>query len=217
MTRFVEHSVLTGSDSQVVFCLDEVDTAFGSEYCGEFFSMLRVWHNERAISRAWNRLHLIITHSTNPSVWIDDLNQSPFNVGEKHSLSDFTPGQVQDLARRYGVRLNVTELMDLVSGHPFLVRKALSTIRRTRCTAGDLASDAFAENSPFREHLNLLLGSLHATAILREAMKQVLDRGACESEKAFQRLLGAGFVKGSSRDAVAPRCELYRAYFGKHL
>ena len=217
MTRFVEHAVLTGSDSPVVFCLDEVDTAFGTEYCGEFFSMLRVWHNERAISRVWNRLHLIITHSTNPSVWIDDINQSPFNVGEKHSLSDFTSGQVQDLARRYGVRLDVTELMNLVAGHPFLVRKALSTIRTAHCTVGDLVSDLFDENGPFREHLQLLLGPLHSTATLREAMKQVLDRGACESEKAFQRLLGAGLVKGSSRDAVAPRCELYRVYFGKHL
>jgi len=48
-------------------------------------------------------------------------------------------------------------------------------------------------------------------------MRQVLDRGACESEKAFQRLLGAGLVKGSSRDAVAPRCELYRSYFERHI
>jgi hypothetical protein len=150
-------------------------------------------------------------------VWIDDLNQSPFNVGEKHSLSDFTPDQVQDLAHRYSVRLDVTELMNLVSGHPFLVRKALSTIRRARCTVDDLASDVFAENSPFREHLQLLLGPLHSTATLRDAMKQVLDLGACQSERAFQRLLGAGLVKGSSRDAVAPRCELYRAYFEKHL
>ncbi len=217
MTRFVERAVLTGSASQVVFCLDEVDTAFGTEYCGDFFSMLRVWHNERAISRAWNLLHLIITHSTNPAVWIDDLNQSPFNVGEKHSLTDFTPDQIRDLARRYAVHLDITELMNLVSGHPFLVRKALSTIRRGRCTVGDLASDVFSENSPFREHLQFLLGPLHSTATLREAMKQVLDRGACESEKAFQRLLGAGLVKGSSRDAAVPRCELYRAYFGKHL
>jgi len=217
MTKFVEHAVLAVCDSPVVFCLDEVDSAFGTEYCREFFSMLRVWHNERAINRVWNRLHLIITHSTNPSVWIDDLNQSPFNVGEKHSLSDFTPEQVQDLAHRYGVRLDVNELMNLVSGHPFLVRKARSSIRRAHCTVSDLASDVFAENNPFSEHLQLLLGSLHSTPTLCEAMKQVFERGACESEKAFQRLLGAGLVRGSARDAVAPRCELYRAYFRKHL
>jgi hypothetical protein len=215
ITRFVEHSVLKSSDAQVVLCLDEVDSAFGTAYCEDFFSMLRVWHNERATSLAWSRLHLIITHATNPSVWIEDLNQSPFNVGEPHSLQDFTPAQTQDLANRYGARVDLTELMNLVSGHPFLVRKALSTIRRTRCTVADLAS--VSDDSPFREHLQFLLEPLHSTAALREAMKQVLDRGACESEKAFQRLLGAGLVKGSSRDAVAPRCELYRSYFRKHL
>jgi hypothetical protein len=215
ITRFVEHAVLKSSNAQVVLCLDEVDSAFGTAYCEDFFSLLRVWHNERATSLTWNRLHLIITHSTSPALWIEDLNQSPFNVGEQHSLNDFTADQTQDLARRYGVRVDVAELMTLVSGHPFLVRKALSTIRKTACTVGDLASDA--ENSPFREHLQLLLEPLHSTAKLREAMRQVLDRGACESEKAFQRLLGAGLVKGSSRDAVAPRCELYGSYFGKHI
>jgi hypothetical protein len=217
MTRFVEYAVLKPAASPVVLCLDEVDGAFGTAYCNDFFAMLRVWHNERATSRVWNQLHMIITHSTDPALWIGDLNQSPFNVGERHSLNDFTFEQVSDLSKRHGLEIGVNELMRVVGGHPFLVRKALFTIRTTKCTVADLVAGVFAENSPFRDHLQLLLQSLHANATLRDAMHQVLDRGSCGSERAFQGLLGAGLIKGASRDAVAPRCELYAAYIGKHL
>lgn len=217
MTRFVEHAVLKPAGSPVVLCLDEVDTAFGTAYCDDFFAMLRVWHNERATSRIWNRLHLIITHSTDPALWIGDLNQSPFNVGERHSLSDFTVDQVRDLSNRYRVQVDHQELMKVIGGHPFLIRKALFAIRATNCTVADLMADVFADNSPFCDHLQLLLRPLQANAQLGEAMRQVLCRGSCDSERAYQGLLGSGLVKGPSRDVVAPRCELYRIYFGKHL
>ncbi len=217
MTRFVEQAVLKPAVSPVVLCLDEVDSAFGTAYCNDFFAMLRVWHNERATSGVWNRLHLIITHSTDPALWIGDLNQSPFNVGERHSLTDFTLEQVHDLCNRYRVQIDVEELMKLLGGHPFLIRKALYTIHTIHCTVADLVTDLFADASPFRDHLQLLLVSLHANPPLCEAMRQVLTRGACDSERAYQGLLGAGLVRGISRDALAPRCELYRAYFGKHL
>ena len=217
MTRFVEQAVLKPAASPVVLCLDEVDSAFGTAYCNDFFAMLRVWHNERATSKIWSRLHLIITHSTDPALWIGDLNQSPFNVGERHSLTDFTRDQVRDLANRYGVKIDTDELMQLLGGHPFLIRKALFTMQTTKCRVSDLATDLFSDSSPFRDHLQLLMGSLSANAPLCDAMRQVLRAGRCDSESAFQGLLGAGLVKGISRDGVAPRCELYRAFFGKRL
>jgi hypothetical protein len=217
ITKFVEQAVLKPSESPLVLCLDEVDSAFGTDYCNDFFAMLRVWHNERAISPIWNRLHLVITHSVDPALWIDDLKQSPFNVGERHSLSDFSVDQVQDLCSRYSVRLDTKELMNFVGGHPFLVRKALAEIQSTRCRIPDLISGVFSDESPFRDHLQLLLVALLANTSLSEAMRQILRDGRCESERAFQGLLGAGLVRGLSRDEGAARCELYRVYFSKYI
>jgi len=217
MTKFLEHAVLKSFETPLVLCLDEVDSAFGTAYCDDFFAMLRVWHNERATSPVWNRLHLIITHSTDPSLWIGDLDQSPFNVGERHFLTDFTEEQVRDLCRRYEIAANTEELMKYFGGHPFLIRKALFTMRTTTCTVSDLMANVFSYASPFREHLQLLLGPLVANSKLSGAMRQVLQTGSCDSERAYQGLLGSGLVKGDSRDAVAPRCELYRAFFERHI
>lgn len=217
MTRFVEHAILKSTSSPVVLCLDEVDTAFGTAYCDDFFSMLRVWHNQRATSSAWSRLHLVITHSTDPALWITDLRQSPFNVGEPHHLTDFTDDQVRDLCRRYAIAANTEELMRFFGGHPFLIRKALFTMRTTACSATDLMLDIFSDGSPFREHLQLLLGPLLANSALSAAMRQVLKTGTCDNERGYQGLLGAGLVKGHSRGRVVPRCELYSAFFERHV
>lgn len=217
ITRFVERAVLKPSKLPVVLCLDEVDSAFGTDYCGDFFAMLRVWHNERATSSAWSRLHLLIAHSTNPALWISDLDQSPFNVGEPHLLTDFSVAQVRDLCKRYGVDANAEELIDVFGGHPFLIRKALFTIYSTGCTVAELVAGVFDSDSPFRDHLQILLAPLLTNPALNQAMGQAVHKGSCESERAFQGLLGAGLVRGYSREAATPRCKLYRVFFSKRL
>lgn len=217
LTRFLEKAVLTESSSRFVLCLDEVDGAFGASYCDDFFSMLRFWHNERATNRLWKQFHLIITHSTDPSLWISDLNLSPFNVGERHWLNDFTLGEVRDLIARYKVRTKVEELMNLVGGHPYLVRRALCAMKTSSSTIEDLKTDAARDTGPFSDHLRLLLRTFYQVDELRDAYRQILAGGRCDSERAFQLLQGAGLVKGESRDATAPRCELYRLYYKKHL
>jgi len=217
LTRFLERAVLKESGSRFMLCLDEVDGAFSARYCDDFFSMLRFWHNERATSGLWKQLHLVITHSTDPSLWITDLNLSPFNVGERHWLSDFTPQEVRDLSDRYKVCANLEELMDLVSGHPYLVRRALYTIKMSSCSVQDLKTDAAKDSGPFRDHLRLLLRTLYQSDEMRDAYRQILDRGCCDSERAFQRLQGAGLVKGESRSAASARCALYHSYYKQHL
>ena len=44
---------------------------------------------------------MAIVHATEPHLFIQDLNQSPFNVGTKIFLEDFTADQVAELNRRY--------------------------------------------------------------------------------------------------------------------
>jgi AAA domain-containing protein len=68
----------------------------------DFFGTLRAWTNRRATHPPWAKLNLVIAHSTEPGLWIRDLNQSPFNVGFRFALRDLSPAQVHDLNGRYG-------------------------------------------------------------------------------------------------------------------
>src|SRR5262249_48823468 len=129
LTKFVEQGVLKRAKTPVVLCLDEVDRVFSRPYRNDFFSALRAWHDQRAVRPAWTNLTLVIAHSTDPASWIDDVRQSPFNVGERLWLSDFSREQVAALNARHGKVLRDAAQLDgfyrLVGGQPYLVRQGL--------------------------------------------------------------------------------------------
>src|SRR5437762_8624029 len=83
--------------------MDEVDRLFPCDYAGEVFGLFRSWHNRRSLDPAgpWARLTLALTYATEAHLFITDLNQSPFNVGTRMVLDEFTLDQVADLNRRY--------------------------------------------------------------------------------------------------------------------
>src|SRR4051812_38627536 len=100
--EFLGRAVLDGSSSPVVLILDEVDRLFDRAYRGDFFAAVRGWHNNRAMEESWDNLHLVLGHATDPALWIENLNESPFNVGDRLRLGEFTRDEVADLNERYG-------------------------------------------------------------------------------------------------------------------
>ena len=104
-TYLLEEYVLPTVDTQIVLALDEVDRLLGVPFQDTFFGLLRYWHNSRALNELWEKLDLVLVISTEPHLLIKDVTQSPFNVGQKIRLDDFTNGQVQELNARYRLPL----------------------------------------------------------------------------------------------------------------
>ena len=67
-----------------------------------FLPLLRSWYEEGKRLPIWQKLRLIVVHSTEIYVPLQ-LNQSPFNVGLPIQLDDFNLEEVQQLAQRYGL------------------------------------------------------------------------------------------------------------------
>jgi hypothetical protein len=221
LTTFFERAVLEESPIDVTLSLDEVDRIFEYDFRNAFFAMIRAWHNRRASNPAWTAVNLLIGHSTEPALFIDNINQSPFNVGEVIRLGDFTSDEVERLNGLYGsplrTRSEIEELMGLVGGHPFLARQCLYWLRRTRGTIGDLKRVAANDDGPLGDHLRRYLWMLRDKNGIRDALSEVLHDSRCKDEVSFQRLCAAGLVKGESRGSASLRCKLYERYFSKHL
>ncbi|MDZ7960449.1 MAG: AAA-like domain-containing protein [Aulosira sp. DedQUE10] len=218
-TRYIGRYLLKEFGQPLVLAMDEVERAFDTEFRSDFFGMLRSWHNNRATTAIWKQLDLALVTSTEPYQLIDNLNQSPFNVGEVIDLEDFTTAQVSDLNRRHGSPLNsseVQQLMALLSGHPYLVRLALYLIASQRFTSAELFAKATADNGPFGNHLRNHLFRLHSKAELVPSMLQIIRHNSCDDERVFFRLRGAGLVRREGR-TVIPRCQLYADYFRENL
>ncbi|MDF5722792.1 MAG: AAA-like domain-containing protein [Rhizonema sp. PD37] len=218
-TRYISRYILKELGSPLVLAMDEVDKVFDAPFRNDFFGMLRNWHNSRAMSDIWNNLDFVLVTSTEPYQLIDDLNQSPFNVGQVIELEDFTLEQVRDLNRRHGSPFNTSaemKLMALLNGHPYLVRKALYLVASNQITITELFNDATNTRGCFGDHLRRLLSLLYDRQELKQALLQVISQNTCENQQIFWQLRGAGLVR-SSGHSVIPRCQLYADYFREHL
>jgi hypothetical protein len=199
--------------------MDEVDSVFEADFRTDFFGMLRSWHNRRRRRSAWGQLDLALVTSTEPYQLVEDLNQSPFNVGEVIELTDFKSDQVADLNQRHGSPLTPGEerrLMALLNGHPYLTRRALYLIASERFSTPELFERASEDRGPFGDHLRYHLFRLHRNEALTQCLRGVIRDHACPSQEDFFRLRGAGLVR-SEGQAVVPRCELYAGYFRERL
>jgi len=223
LTDFIQQGVLanTANETPMLLCLDEVDNVFKYGYRDGFFGTLRGWHNRRATHPLWNRFNLLIAHSTEPTLFIKDLSQSPFNVGTSFRLGDFTRDEVLWLNAGYGSPLkgaeDVERLIKLIGGHPYLVRQSLHTLATHGTSIGQLEHMAIDDRGPFGDHLRRHLWALRESDRLRKALVFVVANATCDDEDDFQRLRAAGLIEGDSRKTARARCDLYTRYFTAHL
>jgi hypothetical protein len=217
LTYLIEDCVLEKVESPVILAMDEIDRLLQTPFYGDFFALLRSWHNNRASDERWDKLNIVMVISTEPYMLIADANQSPFNVGTNLYLEDFKEAQVRDLNARHGspvAEANFPRFMELLGGHPYLTRKALYTLVTEKMTWNDFEQSAALENGPFGDHLRHYLWLIQSNEKLKAALKRVVkDKGCPEME---HRLLRAGLVKASG-DICKCRCDLYRMYFENKL
>lgn len=218
-TRYMQRYLLKELKLPLVLAMDEVERVLEMEFCSDFFAMLRSWHNNRAMTPAWKRLDLVLVTSVEPYQLIGNLNQSPFNIGQVIELTDFSFEQVIELNQLHGQTLNPQqeqEVMILLNGHPYLVRRALYLVASGQLTGAELLAEAASERGPFGDHLCYLLFWMSDKPDLIQGMLQVIRNQTCLDERVFFRLRGAGLVR-RDRQTVQPRCQLYADYFREHL
>lgn len=218
-TRYVGRYLLKEVGCPLVLLMDEVDAIFGSSFRTDFFSMLRSWHNKRASQSLWKQLDLALVTSTEPYQLIEDLNQSPFNVGEVIEMEDFTTEQVRDLILLHKLQLKGEEsknLFDLLAGHPYLTRKALYLIASGRMSLDNLFKQATDDRGPFGDHLRYHLFRLRGKQELIKSLREVIRHQTCRDSDMLFRLRGAGLVRKEGA-SVVPRCQLYARYFKESL
>ncbi|MFN6466363.1 MAG: AAA-like domain-containing protein [Nostoc sp. DedVER02] len=226
-TAYFEECLLEEIDSPLVISLDGVDRIFPYRDTAEdFLNLLRAWYEyakygDRS-SELWKKLRLVLVHSQEVYIPLN-INQSPFNVGLSIELQEFTPKQVQILVERHqGLNwtdTQVKKLMDMVGGHPYLIRLALYHIQHQYITLEELLQTAPTEAAIYQDHLRGHLCNLEHHPKLVTAFRQVVNSLVpieLDSESAF-KLHSMGLVVYCYENKVMPRCDLYRQYFQNRL
>jgi len=221
--RYLEGEVLEKLTAPLVLGLDEIDRLFGRDYASGVFGLFRSWHNMRALdpSGQWRKLRLALAYATEAHLFITDLNQSPFNVGTRLTLGDFTLEQIAELNRRYGSPLkDETELaryFELLGGHPYLVQRGLYEMAKRSVDLTEIVAKADQDEWIFGDNLRRMLVSLEQDEGLREAMHGLLQGKPGLSANGFYRLRTSGVLVGDSAQDARPRCLLYADFLRRHL
>jgi WD40 repeat protein len=144
-TRQQDAAVLeksTASKVRLVIFVDEIDFVRSLPFStDEFFAAIRECYNHRTIDPSYETLTFCLLGVASPSDLIRDTRTTPFNIGRRVELNDFTPEEAAPLSR--GLRESGVEgrtakrLLDRVlhwtNGHPYLTQRlCLATVERLR-------------------------------------------------------------------------------------
>lgn len=215
---YFRNYLLEKLDTPLVLALDEVNQVFEHpQVAKDFLPLLRFWYEEAKRQPIWQKLRLIVVHSTEIYVPLQ-MNQSPFNVGLPIQLNTFSQEEVQQLAQCYGLDWEDGEearhLMDMVGGHPALVHTALYHLSRGEGTLAQLLETAPTATGIYSHHLQRHWVTLEQQPELISALHDLMSaiQPVPLDPILAHKLSSLGLIKQSGDKAI-PSCKLYRQYF----
>jgi DNA-binding SARP family transcriptional activator len=221
--RYLRRQVLGKAAPPLVWGLDEVDALGACSFGSEVFALFRSLHGARSLDPEgpWDLLTLAMAYATEPHLFIQDIHHSPFNVGTRVTLDDFSLAEVADLNRRYDRPLRdeaeVARYAHLLGGHPYLVHRGLQEMAKQGIEIAAFEAQADRDDGLFGDHLKRLLVLLVGAPELREAVHEVQRGRPCPTASDFFRLRSAGVLAGGSARDARLRCPLYATYLERHL
>ncbi len=220
ISRFFETFIFQENDTPVLLCFDEAERVFTTPVSSDFFASVRSFYNAGAMDPLWKNIRWLLATSSEPSFFIQDLNQSPFNIGERVELSPFTSVEVSTFADRHGLSLDSNDLdniMEYVGGQPYLVHLLLYHLTRHLESGKRLFDARSAGDGVFRDHLHRYLMQFQQEKALAEAMKNIIRSKGCQDLRIANRLEAAGLVYLNKQREFVPFCRLYKEFFREEL
>jgi WD40 repeat protein len=99
----IQGVVLPHCPQGMVFFIDEIDAVRSLPFdTDEFFAAIRECYNRRAEDRAFERLTFCLLGVARPSDLIQDVRTTPFNIGRRIELTDFSAAEAAPLAQGLG-------------------------------------------------------------------------------------------------------------------
>jgi AAA domain-containing protein/PEGA domain-containing protein len=134
--RAVREVLLGSSDRPVVIFIDEIDAVRSLGFStDEFFAGIRELYNRRSQDPDLHRITFCLLGVATPSDLIRDTRTTPFNIGRRIELSDFTEDEAAPLAVGLGRNNNnddgavlLRRILYWTGGHPYLTQRLCWTV-----------------------------------------------------------------------------------------
>ncbi len=157
-TRLLQELVVLHGEKRITIFIDEIDTTLSLDYTDDFFAGIRFLYGERAINPDLQRLSFVLIGVAEPIDLIKDQQRTPFNIGSRLELSDFTLEEATPLCQGLDLEERERELvlrrvLYWTGGHPYLTLRVFSEIRAApRQKWSKSAIDRFVQTLFLGEH-----------------------------------------------------------------
>ena len=119
---FLHEEALALVDAPIVLMIDEIDAIRSLPFStDELFAGLRQLFNGRATDPRLERLTVCLLGAALPSDLIRDPRTTPFNIGRRVELRDFTPEEARPFAGAVG-ETRLRRVLRWTNGHPYLTQ-----------------------------------------------------------------------------------------------
>lgn len=185
LTQFFQTVLLDEVDTPVVIFVDEIDTTLGLDFTDDLYTAIRFLYVARAHQPELKRLSVVLIGVATPGDLIRDAKRTPFNIGHRVDLTDFTFKEVLPLTAGFelpeveGQRL-LEQVLSWTGGHPYLTQRLCQAIVDEQCSPLDktdvdkvVGQTFFGEGSVQENNLQFVRDMLTKRA--PEPQKSVLE------------------------------------------
>ena len=130
----IRHVLLPRYAGPVVIFVDEIDAVRSLPFStDEFFSAIREFYNRRTENEELRRLTFCLLGVAAPSDLIRDTRTTPFNVGRRIELHDFTEAEAAPLVEglrkpAYSSAGLLGQILHWTNGHPYLTQRLCQAV-----------------------------------------------------------------------------------------
>jgi|GEM_PF-3377837 len=131
--NFLRDVVLKEIKNNIVLFFDEIDTTLSIPFADDFFAIVRSMYNARSTTPAFKRLSFVLVGVATPSDLISDSKRTPFNIGHRVNLNDFTLQEAMPLAQGLGENAEraLAWVLDWSGGHPYLTQRLCAQLSKS--------------------------------------------------------------------------------------
>lgn len=231
--RAIRDIVLPHYFDRVIIFVDEIDAVHNLPFStDEFFAGIRNFYNGRTDDEELEKLTFCLLGVAAPADLIRETRTTPFNIGRRIELTDFTEAEAEVLAQGLsqnpaGRRQALSRVLDWTGGHPYLTQKLCLHLASTPDTISALnvdraCAELFLSHRALERDANLTFVRerlLHSEADpgalldlyqqIRQG-KQVVDD---ETNPLVSGLRLAGIAKAQPNGALCVRNRIYEHVF----
>ena len=201
LIRYLREVALVERSERIVLFVDEIDTTLRLDFTDDFFAAIRFLYQNRATDPELQRISFVLIGVATPNDLIKDASRTPFNIGRRIELTDFTRTEASAGAGHLAAA--APELIDWIlrwtGGHPYLTMRVL----RSLAESAPPAWTADAVDGRIRE---LFMGTAGESDTNLQFVRDMLTRKPFNREAVlatYQSIRSGARVPDKEQDQIA--------------